>query len=92
MIVRVLVGGMLVLLSLPILLPLIFGTLITGAIHGLRALGGRRSPQECSGRFAARRVCASGARRGGGACRKTRGTQPDGPLEGLATLIAMCEP
>lgn len=42
-IVRMLVGGMLVLLSLPILLPLIVGTLITGAIHGVRALAGRRS-------------------------------------------------
>jgi hypothetical protein len=32
-IVRTLVGGMLVLLSLPILAPLIAGTLITGAIN-----------------------------------------------------------
>jgi hypothetical protein len=32
-IMRTLVGGMLVLLSLPLLLPLIVGTLITGAIN-----------------------------------------------------------
>lgn len=37
-IARLLVGGMLVLLSLPLLLPLIIGTLITGAINGLYVL------------------------------------------------------
>ena len=43
-IVRMLAGGMLVLLSLPLLLPLIVGTLISGAINGVYELArGRRS-------------------------------------------------
>ena len=37
-IARLLVGGTLALLSLPLLLPLIIGTLITGAINGLYVL------------------------------------------------------
>jgi hypothetical protein len=44
MIVRMLIGGMLVVLLLPILAPLIAGTLVTRAIHGVHALTrGRRS-------------------------------------------------
>lgn len=50
MIVRVLIGGMLVLLSLPLLSPLIFGALITRAIHGVyvltRSLGSDRGRHE----------------------------------------------
>ena len=37
-ILRMLVGGMLVLLSLPLLLPLIVGTLVTGVINGVYVL------------------------------------------------------
>ena len=42
MIVRMLIGGMLVVLSLPILAPLIVGTLITRAIHGVNAWARKR--------------------------------------------------
>jgi len=47
-IARLLVGGMLVLLSLPLLLPLIIGTLITGAINGLYVLTRRLRSNEQS--------------------------------------------
>jgi hypothetical protein len=41
-----LIGGMLVVMSLPILAPLIVGTLVTGAIHGVHELTrNRRSDQ-----------------------------------------------
>ena len=42
MIVRMLVGGALVVLSLPILAPLIVGTLLTGAIDRVHALTRKR--------------------------------------------------
>ena len=41
MIVRMLIGAMLVILSAPILAPLILGTLITGAINGAYVLARR---------------------------------------------------
>jgi hypothetical protein len=49
-VVRVLIGGMLVVLLLPILAPLIVGTLVTRAIHGVsvltRRLGSDRGHHE----------------------------------------------